>query len=220
MKTASSQSGNVLLYILIAIVLIGFLTIALRDNGGTNASVDNEKASSLATQIIKYGGELQSGVDTLLKNGVSESDLRFAYPNEFPDYGTITTTPQFQIFSQQGANVTYRSPPNNSTTIAKTYRILGNNAMPQAGSAKADLVMVLTDVTDGVCDAINKQVGISAKPSLTTCGTPTLYGINNLFKSSPDAIDPAAFTTLPALQFCAYCADQTRNIYFYTLLAR
>ncbi len=217
---ASSQSGNILFYILMAIVLIGALTIALRDTGGMDSNIDKESASVTATQIIKYGGEVAQGVNTLIQNGVSEQDIRFAYPSAHSSYGTITSTPQNQVFSSQGANVPFRSPPAGAVTTTTNYGFNGGRSMPQVGSDKADLTMTLGYVTDSVCTSINRQNGISGIPVAPTCGSPTAFGILAQYATSPVAIPASSFTNLPVLQACVYCTDRSMNIYFYTLLAR
>jgi hypothetical protein len=109
-KARSAEQGNILLYILIAIVMIGLLTVALRDSGGLSQNVDTEKMDAEAANLIKFSAEMQNGARLLLEKGLSESDIRTAYPGGDPaDFGLITTNPQNQLFSSQGAQVVYRT---------------------------------------------------------------------------------------------------------------
>lgn len=215
----NSQAGNILIYILIAILLMGMLTVALRGSGDIGQDVDKESANIKASQIIKYSDEVATAVQTILQNGASETDIRFAVPGyttNLGGYGNITDTPQYQVFSTQGGGATYRLPPMGANDGSR-WIFAGNFAMPQIGSEKADLVALLS-VNQQTCTAINNQLGITATPTIA-CGTTIAY-IGN-FATSPTTVDPAAFTQLPAARVCYACSN-IANYYSYgsVLLAR
>ena len=221
MKKPDPASGNILFYLLIAIVLIGFLTVALRDNGGLTASITNESAAVKANEIIKYSNEVAQGISTLMQAGVSERDIRFAYPSASTAYGTITTNPQNQIFSKQGGNVLYRLPPAGTTTTATSYFFVGNRSMPQIGSDKADMTLTLGNLTSDMCLAINKKLGFTTIPVVTTCGAGTIFGDANGYATSPIVIPAGSFASLPVAQACMSCTDRgSENVYMSTILAR
>lgn len=201
---ATRQNGNVLFYILIAIFLLGALTVALRSSGTMEGGIDKESANVKAQQIIRYGGEVAQAVQIILDNGASETDIRFAHPNADATYGTITTNPQNQVFSSQGGKATYRLAPTGANTGDK-WIFAGNFALPQVGSDRADLVALL-NVTQPVCNAINSQLGIESTPAIS-CGTTTAF--IGTYAASPTVINPASFTQLPVMQVCYRCTNIT-----------
>ncbi len=214
-----NQSGNAFFYILIAIVLIGLLTAALRsDKGGTNENIDKEAASLQANRIMQYAAEVERGVRFLLDNGASEADLRFAFPGANASYGVITDTPSNQVFSMQGAKVPYRQPPANSTTAAANYEYTAGIAIYGMGSNKADLVLTLSSVALPVCTAINQRLGITTMPQASNC--PVTAGFSGTYEASPVTLTYAVTPTSPVLQTCLYCSNLSAYVYAYTLLAR
>lgn len=218
MNRKSAQSGNILFYILIAIALLGIMTAFLRAPSSMEENIDREKASVVAGQILKQSGELSRAVQALLQNGVSENDIRFAHPKANSSYGTITTNPQNQVFSSQGGSASYRDIPNAASTGTSSYGFTGDQAMPQVGSSKADLVGYVTDINDATCNAINSQLGLATKPVVATCSVSTVF--TGTFSSSPTALPESSFQTLPALQACVRCTNLSANYFMFTVLAR
>ena len=56
-----SESGNILFYILLAIVLIGLVAVALR-GGNEGANIDKETLTIRASEVKQYASELERGV--------------------------------------------------------------------------------------------------------------------------------------------------------------
>lgn len=218
MNKKNPQSGNILFYILIAIVLLGAMTAVLRAPTNMEENIDREKANVMAGQILKYSAELGRSVQILIDNGVSESDIRFAHPKANASYGTITTNPQNQVFSSQGGSAVYRDFPPAASTSTSVYGFAGDQSMPQAGSSRADLIGYVPNLNDTICDAINAKLGLSVKPSISNCAVPTAF--TGTFASSPNALPESSFQTLPALQACAVCTNWLTNVFFFTLIAR
>ena len=216
-KARSAEQGNILLYILIAIVMIGLLTVALRDSGGLSQNVDTEKMDAEAANLIKFSAEMQNGARLLLEKGLSETSIRTAYPGgDTTDYGNITSNPQNQLFSGQGGQVNYRTFKNINN--GATWHFGTDRTIPQMGSSKAELYGILTGVSKNACTAINKQVGFTSIPSIN-CSTAS-DGVLGTFSSSPTNLPTTGFTYLPAPRFCAYCSNKADYLYFTTILAR
>lgn len=209
-------------YILLAIVLIGVLTVALRDNNGTNSDIDKESAGLKADQILAYSTELSQAVQTLLNNGTSETAIRFSTPGSTATYGDITLTPTAQVFSKQGGNAVYRAPPKNSTTnIASKWAFYAEASPPMIGSPKADLIATLLYLNDGTCRAINKRLGLSEQlPSSTCPGSFSTW--NGTYNTSVDAINWTPAPTMPVPQACVTCtvSGVTFNKFYTVLIAR
>ena len=84
------QSGNILIYIIGAIALIGLLTVMVKGSTLPGAGIDREELELRASDIQQYAMELERAVAYILQSGYSESDIRFAHPNHSSAYGDIT----------------------------------------------------------------------------------------------------------------------------------
>ena len=214
----NAQSGSIFYFILIAIVLIGGLTLALRDSGGLEGNVDKESANVQASQILKYSGEVERAVQTLISNGVSESDIRFAYPSTPSAYGTITVNPQNQVFSSQGGKAAFRDPPANALASPATYVYSAGIAMVGIGSDKADLIMTAFPLKQEVCEAVNKSVGITTIPTMSNC--PLSAYFTGAYSASPVIPSTTITATKPYTKACINCTNWSAYLYYSILLAR
>lgn len=225
----NSEQGNVLFYILLGLVLLGVLTVAIRNSGGLEENIDREDYTLKAGQVQRYGQELSQAVNAVLGNGASETQIRFAHGSAAADYGTITTTPTNQVFSSAGGKANYQLPPDGVNDGSK-WEFFATTRIPQVGSNRAELVAVLPNVTQGFCTIINKQLGFTTgtQPTDNTNGsTPdcVMGASTNRFTgtfldSSPNLMDSTTFSRLPAMQGCVSCASGSTYNYFYVLLAR
>ena len=73
-----NQSGNILLFILIAILLIGLLTVSLtRSSNQSNDTGDYEQNVIAANKLLAYTKSMQIATQTLLQRGCGENDISF-----------------------------------------------------------------------------------------------------------------------------------------------
>jgi len=223
-----SESGNVVFFILLAIVLIGLVTVALRSGGLEDANVDREQISVAVSKTRQDAAEFERGVVFILTNGVSESDLLFSHPDAPSSYGLIATTPRQQIFAPEGGGAEYRRRPSNISAAGHEtdpWEFFGTTALPGVGSDEADLVAVLPYVSGDFCAAVNKANGFTSNPSDTgTCiyagdslrfnniSTPTTYASGGAINSNMTA------SRQPVTEGCAVCAGG--NHFFHLLHAR
>jgi len=234
-----NEQGNILFIIMIAIVLIGLLTVAIQNgNNSDTANIDSEALTIRATEAQRYVSELERAILFITRNEISENDIRFAHPNAHPDYGDLAadTSPNDQVFHQQGGGATYRAPPlgiNNGDA----WEFYGTTALPNVGSSAADLIVVLPNVTAEFCAHINRiNAQNSAQPEDT--GT-TVATANNAgsclnggadarfnsavqFYTTPNTADISTFTTLPAKQACVQCPGFNGSPYhfYHVIMAR
>lgn len=224
----ASQRGNMFIMIFLAIIMAGLLTIAIRGSSGGRQSVSQETLMIESAQAARYGADLQQAVQIILRNGASETDLRFAAPSAAAEYGTISTTPEFQIFSKSGGAALYRVSP--ASILAGgdgRWEFYGTSDLPGVGSNAADLIAVLPHVTAKFCAAVNKQIGYTGQPDDSVTGTTPdcieggatfRYGAGAGFNATPNVLDSASFSKIPANQGCVTCGGDYH--YFYVLLAR
>jgi hypothetical protein len=222
----SFENGNILVYVLIGIVLIGLLTAALSQNSDGGKDVDQERLLIRATEIQRYAAQVQKATTHVIQTGISETDLRFAHPKAANDYGTITTNPPAQVFHPDGGATEYRLPPVGIQETAGEWEFFGTSHIPQVGSDRADLIMVLPNVTLDFCTTINRQLGFDMEEPLPdgvgssscvyTSAASTRF--DGEFSTPANALSGATFTRLPAQQACVACG--TDYHYYYVLLAR
>ncbi len=219
------ESGNVLFYLLIGIVLIALVTVAVKRGGGEGSNIDNENTVIAASQVKQYASELERGVDIMLHNGVSESDIRFAHPNAPAAYGAITDTPARQVFDRQGGGVEYRSAPSGAND-GSGWEFYGTTHAPQVGSAnRSDLIAVLPNVTPALCARLNQMAGYAAGTQPADTGTCLYTGATGRFagayddSGTPNTADDTTFSVKPAMEACVVC-DSGKYHYYHVLIAR
>jgi len=160
------ESGNILIYILGAIFLIGALTLMVKGSSTPGSGISEEALIIKVSEVQDYGRELETAISYIFQNGHSESDIRFAHPDADSAYGVITDTPTRQVFSRDGGGATYRDPPKNIQTTPTDWYFTGRNSVEgvgvndnisQGNLVSADLVAMLNNVTKDFCLLINEK---------------------------------------------------------------
>lgn len=231
-----SERGNILFVVLLAIVMIGALTVAIQSgNNSESSNIDDETLAIRATEVQRYASELERAITFILQNGISESDIRFAHPDANSDYGDLSADgdPTDQVFHQNGGGAEFRAPPS-GVNNGSAWEFYGNTALPNVGSSAADLVAVLPNVTQAFCDHINRinnQRSDQPEDTGTTATSASNAGecinagaagrFDNAvqFYATPNTTDTSTFTTLPAQQACVSCTGLTGDpLHFYHVI--
>lgn len=220
------HDGNVLIIILLAIGLIGALTIAIQGSGqNSSANIDRETLLIRVSEVVRYGSELERGVRFVIENGFSESDIGFAHPNAHSDYGDLTSDSdrRDQVFDREGGGARYRSAPS-GINDGSAWEFFGHTALANVGSSEAELIAVLPNVTQNFCDAMNKNIGYDSLPQDTgTClngGATSRFDTGTQFFSSPNTTDESSFSVTPSMRGCVECTADNSLHYYHVLLAR
>lgn len=219
------ESGNVLIFILLAIVLIGALTAAIQSTSTHTANIDKETVILRLTEAQRTASEISRALAYIMQNGKSESDIRFSHPDADPEYGDLDADADKtdQVFHRDGGAAIYPAPPSDINDGSK-WEFYGNTALPEVGTDAPELIMVLPNVTQGFCEAVNSSLGYSSvlPEDSGTClntGSSARFGDSHQFDASPNTVTDTTFTLNPATQGCAQCANNSYN-YFYVLMAR
>lgn len=227
MNNRKNESGNVVFFVLLAVVLLGLVTAALRTFGIEGANIDKENLLISASSVRQYASELERAVSFILRNNYSEVEIRFAHPDAPSEYGDITSTPGRQVFDKDGGGAEYRAP-SSLISGASSWEFYGHTRLPEVGSDRADLIAVLPDVTVDFCERINKMNGYDAgtQPNDPTgdcihSGSAYRFSSASLFTASGSAnqVDEATFTVKPSQQGCVQCPGPAYH-FFHVLLAR
>ncbi len=220
------QSGNVLIIILLAIALIGALTVALQGSSQQSSHIDNETLILRISETQRYASELERGVTFIMQNGFSENDIRFAHPDAHSDYGDLgaDTDKSDQLFDRIGGAARYRPPPKD-VNDGSAWEFYGNTALPEVGSSRAELIAVLPNVTQAFCEKANSLIGYDATQPTdpATCinsGASERFDGGTQFASSPNTVTEATFSLKPSMSGCVQCSSDSSYHFFHVLMAR
>jgi len=198
MKYNRAESGNVLWFILVGIVLLGALTMILSRSGSSvDQSGDVEKLNVQASQIMRYAKSLEAGVQNMKIQGISENEISFANSDSATDYTNTSCDaaddrnyPYCLMFDSQGGGLNYKIPSASwldSAQSAETYYgdwlITGASCIPNVGtgdspgdcnssSRTAELLLILPYIKKSLCQRIN----ILAKAPISTANPPVESG--------------------------------------------
>ena len=225
-----SESGNIIFFILLGILLLGLVTAALRSGGLEGSNIDGETLSINVARMRDQANAIERGVAFIMQNRASEADIRFAHADAAADYGNDpNVNAQFQLFSRAGGGVEYLAPPV-GINDGSAWEFYGNTHMPQVGSALPELLAVLPNITAEACALINRQAGYTGTPEDDGGGALSsgcVYSNGGARFSSAgvystpagNTTDETTFSIKPATQACVTCADGSRH-YARVLLAR
>lgn len=224
---SASESGNVIFFVLLAIVLIGLVTAALRSND-EGANIDKETLVIQIAQVRQYASELERGIAFIMRDGASESEIRFS--NEINgDYGTFGDVPDREVFNERGGGVEYRLPPAEISSAAQ-WEFYGHTHLPGVGTSAPELIAVLPHVSGAFCARVNEMnsfdPAIQPTDNMGDCinavdDDPGLrFTSGNLYTTGGliDETDEVTFSVQPAMQGCVQCGSDFH--FFHVLMAR
>lgn len=180
-----SQSGNALFLILIAVALFAALSYAITTSSRGGGSIEKETAVLLAAQITQQGAALRSTVTRMILTG-TPSDLVggtpltfFAYePHPYNEpawnfiYGSVDTDPSNELFNPAGGGALFPIPPGAACVGGECNDILVGGwiflplPVDGIGTADPDVLMETGYLTEPVCTAINRGLGLSNPPAV------------------------------------------------------
>ncbi|MEM8833397.1 MAG: hypothetical protein AAGB32_02535 [Pseudomonadota bacterium] len=164
LRSYNSESGNILIYVLGAIVLLGILISVVRGTGSSGNNIQEEELMIRIAEIQEYGHELEKAIAFILRKNYSEADIRFAHPEADAGYGDITDNPDRQVFSIDGGAATYREIPRGiQTATGGDWVFTGANRVHDVGTTdsgtgndhNAELIAILPNVTEVFCLRMN-----------------------------------------------------------------
>lgn len=185
-----SQSGNALVFVLIAVVLLGALTMMLtRSGGSSDDSGDYERMQIYASEIMRFGKDLQNGVQTLISRNCSENTLNFDYSSAATGYenAAAPSDQSCDLFSAKGTGLTWKTPPSNLTSSA--YLVNAANTLSGAGcdtgnSTCTDLALWVTGLSVDACVQINQMLNVTNPSNAPPADSDNLVDTTTKFTGS------------------------------------
>lgn len=231
----TEESGNILVYVLGAIILMGFLILLAKGSFSPGSGIDQEDLTLKASRVQQYVGELERAVSFILSNGHSESDIRFGLPDGSSSaYGLISAGDSTaQIFHRSGGAAEYKTPPSGINN-GDDWQFYGTTHIQDigtdtAGTRRAELIAVLPNVTSDFCETINDMNDLDLTlsddhdPSANGCIN---AGAGNEFTGTftdgagANATDGALMTYNPVRQGCIHCEAPDSLHFYHVLLQR
>lgn len=221
MSARSHQSGNAIVFLLLAIALFAALAYTFMRSGQNSVSQMNPQQARLAaSEILSYANSLSKTVDRLRQRGCSEKQLSFEASGN-SGYANASAPGDFSchVYNAAGGNMTWQSFTNYNatTTVSSLQNILGS------ASAITDLSLYVLGVSDSVCRAFNASVNIessviptdSSPMGISTPFTGTFFPTGN----PPNNDDPRTSNAIAGCVYLTHASFQ-KNLIYYTLLSR
>jgi len=216
-----SESGNVFLFILLGIVLFAALafTISRSMRSETTTMLSGREAVLAAAEILDYAGKLQRGINRMRRKSISENDISFSNP-QVAGYAHSPVQPDSnKIFSKSGGHVLWQSPVsgvnNGSDWVFTGATCINGIGTGPAGCdtdsdiSNEELLAVLPNLDQSVCEEINDRLNISSIPADTG-------GDYSSTKFTGTFADGTKITL--ATTYDSACYSNSGDYHFYTVL--
>ncbi len=170
-----SSSGNALLYVLIAVILLGALSFTISRSGDNNPSgeISDAAAKTAATSILAYEAQAKAAVNQMIMNGTKVTDIVYTMPWESTFNDAPTTA---KLFHPDGGGLQWKPLPDTAkgqvvnptpgyslSSGYKGYYVGRFNNVGWSPSSSLDIVFSAFGLKDAVCKELNRRLtGISA----------------------------------------------------------
>ncbi len=173
------EDGNALWFILVAISLLGLLTVMMsRSGSSTNETGNYEQNVIAANEILSYAKNMENAVQNLLARGCSENELSFWHDSNgdgTEDASDLYYNPNAptdhscHLFDVAGAGLTWKTPDErwsvdltreNQISARHCIRNIGDFSTTCNNQQNNDLILFIADLKVEICLAINNMVDI------------------------------------------------------------
>ena len=212
----SQERGNAMVYVLIAIALFGFLTVAMsrQNNQADGQDLSDEQVDLYVNELINYVAAAQQAADMMLMSGSEVDDLIFLTPSD----GGFDTAPHFnKLFHPSGGGLVHETTFNQGMFVAagSGWYINDDVNVEWTPSTAKDVTLSALRIPREVCENINLKItGSTTIPILTT----TLTAI---FSAASYTNDLTTATCSDCEGFSSLCvAESTNSFYgYYNVIA-
>ena len=217
------ESGNAVIYVLIALALFGSLmfTLSSTSDQSDHASLDEEAVIFQASQLSNYAGSAKNVVDQMLITGTSFANLDFVYPNA----ASYDTAPHYnKFFHPEGAGFNYmgaQDPPFETCgacPIASGWYISDATNVEWTPSVSTDVMITAVGISQEICEEINER--ITGSTTITAFDTvnpsPEMTFAEDAGGSNLTTVECSGCDGMPSLCVSNNAADR---YYYYNIIA-
>ncbi|PZO88795.1 MAG: hypothetical protein DI626_00860 [Micavibrio aeruginosavorus] len=171
--SARAIRGNAMIYILIALGLLGALTVVLtrQNNQGGSGDLDADRTELLASQIMTYTTTVKAAIDQMTLIGTPVSAIDFDRPSDV-NFDTAPYTKK--LYHPEGGALSY-SPPNPGIFVSGLsnpdagWYVGRFNNVDWTPTTAQDVVLTAWGVNSQVCALLNKKItGSTTIPALSS----------------------------------------------------
>ncbi len=172
MNSYNDQNGNILVYVLIAIILFAALgfTLSKQTQNSSSKEIDEAKSKLYAMDILSYATQAKSVIDQMTLTGTKISDLDFTLPNE----AGFSNSPYIdKVFHPEGGGLVVGNLPSNaisqvSSSPAAGWYLGRFNNVEWSKNSDNDVILTAHQISQSVCKNINKNItGTTSIPVLS-----------------------------------------------------
>ncbi|HPF78249.1 MAG TPA: hypothetical protein PLF01_03055 [Alphaproteobacteria bacterium] len=159
--TQSSQKGNAMIYVLIALALLGFLTVTLsrQNNQADGQDLSDEQAELYANEIVQYASASRYAVEMMLSSGSEVNDLNFILPS---DANFNTGSNIHKVFHPQGGGLNYQAELNedmvDNTGQPPGWYFTNSINVEWTPTTANDAIVSALRIKKAICESINKKI--------------------------------------------------------------
>jgi len=158
----NSQNGNVLVYVLIAIVLFAALgfTLSRQTQNSNTKDIDAAKAELYAMEILTYSTQAKLAIDQMIFTGSRVNELDFTLPSE---EGFLTEPYINKVYHPEGgglspANIPIKATKEISKSPAYGWYLGRFNNIEWTKNDRNDVLLTAHQISKIVCETINKKI--------------------------------------------------------------
>ncbi len=219
------ESGNALIYVLIAIALFAALSMTLGRQTDTSEanSISDGKAELYASQLINYTAQVKLVMDQMIITGNADTINNMIF--SLPTAGSFNAGSShiYKVYHPEGgglnpANIPAGAIAQISTDPPAGWYLGRNNNVEWTSTTGDDVILVAHQISQKVCEKINLKVtGTTAIPALGDDGD--VYFIDDSLHTGTNA-DFDLAECGGCLKYASLCALGANNAYeFYTVVA-
>ncbi len=160
--TPTHENGNAIWLILLTIALFSILGAVISRNSASidqTGSIESDRIKAAA--MLRYAKSIETAVQTMLLNGVSENDLDFVAMAGHDN--TNCNTPECEIFNIAGGGVDYQSAQDilDDDSFTGSWHVTTGNRVYQFGcddsnNGCTELLLIARDLPKSICLQINR----------------------------------------------------------------
>ena len=161
-----SQNGSALFMILIAVALFAALSFAISQQRDSGKALSTEKVRLLASDVIDMGNKMADTVAQMRLRRIAPEKISFenAIVTGYANAGCTSGT--CKVFEYAGGGRDWETPAPDINKGAE-WGYTADVAVQDMGTADADLVGFMPNVSLELCNRINKLIGVQSDPPPT-----------------------------------------------------
>ncbi|MBU6234213.1 MAG: hypothetical protein KGQ41_00060 [Alphaproteobacteria bacterium] len=175
----SRESGNVLLYVLIAVVLFGLLSFAMTKQNGDDSmagSVAEGKARFRGEDLLNYATNIRTAIEQMVvMQNVLPTEVNFIKPSD-ANYNTAPHTAK--VFHPVGGGINVMNPADEayqSGSAKRGWVVQQGTNVVWTQTAASDIILTFLDIDSKACGEINRRLYKDATIPTTTVNTEAAF---------------------------------------------